>query len=374
MTFIKVAYLIVTRSFPGLLKQVSYDRTLTSHQPGMNWDYFIFLDQAAKGEEAKQLPRYCNGVFGRKLFAWLWLVKHAKHYDFVIVRHMEFDPFALVFAWFVPNRVLIHHSKEVLELRLIRSGWKGYAASLLEAFTGRVATHTATALVGVTREIAQYQKRFRELPEDYPIGFFPNGVIVDSLPLLGDKRLSSPPTLAFMCGTFAAWHGLDRLLDSLLVHYACDNPIPIRLHLIGRLSKSHLAHVSRVNAFSSSESVTVHGTLNQTDYLNILQECHIGIGSLAMDRIQLNEGATLKVREMLAMGLPIYSGHADTALPPDFPYYRIGRPGIPSILKFFKILGNVSRLSVREASRIYVDKAVWINEFSDFLRGLNIAT
>ena len=34
-----------------------------------------------------------------------------------------------------------------------------------------------------------------------------------------------------------------------------------------------------------------------------------------MYRNGLTDGCTLKVREILAMGLPIFSGHKDTALP-----------------------------------------------------------
>ena len=131
--------------------------------------------------------------------------RNAKRYDYVIVRHMEFDPFALFFAWFVPNRVLVHHSKEVLELRQIRKGWTGRAAALLENVSGKVATRTATALVGVTHEVGAYQKDFRGLSEGFPVGFFPNGVNVDSVPLLGDDRPNEVIEVGFMCGTFAAW-------------------------------------------------------------------------------------------------------------------------------------------------------------------------
>ena len=78
MTDMQVAYLIVTRAFPGLLKQVAYDRSLTGELEGMRFDHFTFLDTVTEGDEAQKLPAFFKGVFGRKLFAWLWLLQKRK--------------------------------------------------------------------------------------------------------------------------------------------------------------------------------------------------------------------------------------------------------------------------------------------------------
>lgn len=374
MSNVRVAYLIVTRSFPGLLKQIEYDRALTRDLDGIEWDHFTFLDSDEDSDLVQPLPPLLRGVFGRKLFAWIWLLRNSGRYDFVIVRHMEFDPFAPLFAWFVRNRVPVHHSKEVLELRLIRRGWKGRAASLLERFSGRIAVRTSRALLGVTREICDYQRDYRGLPPEFPVGFFPNGVIVDNMALLGDERPGGTIEIGFMCGAFAQWHGLDILLDKLR-EYLRDSghPAPVKLHLIGRLSEAQLADVARVNAAAGAEIVIPHGRLKEDAYRRILDRCHIGLGSLAMDRIEMEEGATLKVREMLAMGLPLYSGHRDTALPAAFPYYKIGDGDFDGILAFARAVGRVPRDAVRDAARPYIDKRVRIENLAEFLKGLKRA-
>lgn len=369
MRNVKVAYLIVTRSFPGLLKQIEYDRALTRDLEGIEWDHFTFLDTNEGSEHVKALPSMLRGVFGRKLFAWIWMLQNTGHYDFIVVRHMEFDPFAPVFAWFVRNRVLVHHSKEVLELKLIRRGWKGQAASLLERFSGRIAVRTSCALLAVTREICEYQKNYRGLSPNFPIGFFPNGVIVDSMRMLGDARPEDAVEIGFMCGSFAAWHGLDILLDKMLEYVVRDETrVPVKLHLIGRLNDAQLAHVARVNEAAGEQTVIAHGRMKDAEYRQILDRCQIGVGSLAMDRIQMEEGATLKVREMLAMGLPLYSGHRDTALPSSFPYYAIGNGDIGDVIRFARTVGHVPRGQVREAARPFIDKRVWIESTGAFLR------
>jgi hypothetical protein len=369
MRHVKVAYLIVTRSFPGLLKQIEYDRALTRDLEGIDWDHFTFLDTDEGSGHVKALPTMLRGVFGRKLFAWIWMLQNTGRYDFIIVRHMEFDPFAPIFAWFVRNRIPVHHSKEVLELKLVRRGWKGQAASMLERFSGRIAVRTSRALLCVTREICQYQQRYHDLPHNFPIGLFPNGVIVDDIEPLADARVNNIVEIGFMCGSFAAWHGLDILLKKIDDYISRDLfKAPIKLHLIGKLSDDQLRHVAKVNDNARCNIVVPHGRQKESEYRNILNRCHIGIGSLAMGRIRMEEGATLKVRELLAMGLPLYSGHTDTALPSNFPYYFIGNGDIDEIVTFAKKVADVPRYLVREAGRPYIDKRIWLEAASAFLR------
>ena len=43
--------------------------------------------------------------------------------------------------------------------------------------------------------------------------------------------------------------------------------------------------------------------------------------SRLIDR-DMEEACTLKVREYLASGLPVVSGHRDSGLPADFPFYH----------------------------------------------------
>jgi hypothetical protein len=70
-----------------------------------------------------------------------------------------------------------------------------------------------------------------------------------------------------------------------------------------------------------------------------------------MERQGLNEGSTLKVREMLAMGLPIYSGHYDSAFPEGSDFIRITRsPSIDEIIEFGNGCKKIDRQNVREKS------------------------
>lgn len=60
------------------------------------------------------------------------------------------------------------------------------------------------------------------------------------------------------------------------------------------------------------ENVQAHGFLTQDQYEPILAAADIGIGVLGLHRKGLNEASPIKVREYLAYGLPVISGHPDT--------------------------------------------------------------
>lgn len=73
------------RSVPGLLKQIDYECALTKELEEFDWQHFTFLDQVEKGSKAKSLPYLLKNIFGRKLFAWLWLLKNASSFDLIIL-------------------------------------------------------------------------------------------------------------------------------------------------------------------------------------------------------------------------------------------------------------------------------------------------
>ena len=89
-----------------------------------------------------------------------------------------------------------------------------------------------------------------------------------------------------------------------------------------------------------------------------------------MYRVGLTDGCTLKVREMLAMGLPVFSGHKDTALPKDFPYYFSEGGNIEDIIKFSIKVANVTRQEVRDASFRYIDKSICFKLLAEDLKKL----
>lgn len=58
-------------------------------------------------------------------------------------------------------------------------------------------------------------------------------------------------------------------------------------------------------------NVTWHGSLERADLLRLYERADVGVGTLALHRKSLQENSPLKVREYLAVGLPVLYAYAD---------------------------------------------------------------
>jgi glycosyltransferase involved in cell wall biosynthesis len=361
----KVVHLTVVRQLTaGQTKQLQFEYAAAKKLEGAEWVTLAYHNGPLTEPYMRQIPFGFRSLFMRKLWGWIVALRLSRSYDFVMMRHATFDPFTFIFAPLIGNRVSVHHAKELEELRLIRQGWKGEAAALFEQISGRVAIRRAKMILGVTQEIAEYE-RDRCAPGK-KIGVYSNGIDVAEVPILADKRKPGQLHIVFICGTFSKWHGLDKLIDAVdKHHFSADDP-SLTIHLIGRLSQQQIEQVS---VFENCRSVFKHyGLLDTNSYRPILEECDFGVASLALDREGLSEGSTLKVREMLAMGLPVYSGHKDIALDESQSFIRVtSHPVLSEILEFGKLCKKINRFEVRESTKELIDKKNSMSSVVNFL-------
>jgi hypothetical protein len=200
-----------------------------------------------------------------------------------------------------------------------------------------------------------------------PICRYSNGILTDNIAVLADKRHANSVNTAFICGTFSPWHGLDKIFKASQVSTKTTDILTI--HLIGKLFPQQIDFLA-ANEFNCVRFV-VHGHINEEQYRLILEECDYGIASLALYRKGLSEASTLKVREMLALGLPIYSGHHDIALPADKDYVWITQePSIDEMLWFGWHCKQITRQEVRIQSIPTIDKSAAMNEALSFLSSI----
>jgi glycosyltransferase involved in cell wall biosynthesis len=116
--------------------------------------------------------------------------------------------------------------------------------------------------------------------EDYPV-----------LPLPDDPT----PRLVFVGSPGQSWHGIDKLL------YLAEQRPEWRFDIVGWSDTSGGSH----------DNVTWHGQLGRSAVLEVLRQGHVGIGTLALHRKALSEASALKVREYLAVGMPVIYGCSD---------------------------------------------------------------
>jgi glycosyltransferase involved in cell wall biosynthesis len=356
----------------GLRAQLNYEYAAAQNLESDIWITRVFHNGVPLNAFERRLPFWARNLIGRKLFLWIYLLARHRNFDFVLNRHSPFDLFAFFFARFISNRISVHHSMELAELKLVRRGWKGILASALERVTGRHSLRNVCAVVGVTKEIALYElgRLGSSLNVKKRALVYPNAIDCSAFTSLTDCRAEQFCFL-FICSDFKDWRGLDLVFENVAV---ASQDKEFQLHLVGFLTDDQLEQVDELNTSKGREVIVVHGKLFGTELDALLSKADVGLASFGLFRIGLHEGCTLKVREYLASGLPVYSNHVDSSLPSDFKYYKKDDAfNLGSLLNFAKQMRSVSRADVRAASMSLISKDQALNKLLAGLRNIEIA-
>ena len=365
----KIIHLSVVRQLSsGQEKQLLAETAASLSLSDVSWLTLAFHNGRSHHSFVKTIPVIWRPIPLRYFFAWIVIAKLSRECDFILVRYMPFDPFSLIFAPFIKNRVSVHHSLELQELPLIKKGWRGRLAASFEQLVGSYSLRRAAGILGVTDEIAQYQKARAGV--GLSVCAYPNGVVEGQISTLEDARADNNEVhAAFLCGTFSSWHGLDKLMDltSDPEDGICECVLVI--HLIGQLSFEQMKLVKLYQ--QGRVRFVEHGLMSESGYRPILARCDFGLTSLALERKGIREASTLKVREMLAMGLAIYSGHYDIALDQRQPFVRVNQsPTFDDLVGFGLQCRAFSRDFVRRGAAPLIDKRSSMLRVVDYVRKL----
>jgi glycosyltransferase involved in cell wall biosynthesis len=134
------------------------------------------------------------------------------------------------------------------------------------------------------------------------------------------------------------WHGVDRLIQAM--------------HVYNREARSgfrvYLTVVGGGQALEKLKDLVVELELQKevhfTGYLSgsaldaYYEKSHVGVGSLGLFRIKLQEASILKAREYTAMGLPFIAAGQDPDFPEETPFrYKVANSEeTASIIEFFR--------------------------------------
>jgi hypothetical protein len=157
------------------------------------------------------------------------------------------------------------------------------------AWTRAIMLSRARAIVFVTAELSAGPgfARFRATHR-----VITNGVDLAAYPQLPPVR-SPEPRLVFVGTAGQPWHGVDKLLRLAALRPAW------RIDIVGMEGRG------------SPPNVAWHGQLDRAGVIGVLATADVGVGTLALHRKSMNEASPLKVREYLAVGLPVMYGYAD---------------------------------------------------------------
>ncbi|MFV5366317.1 glycosyltransferase family 1 protein [Acinetobacter oleivorans] len=341
----------------GIVKQMSEEKYIVD-KLGLDWSVRFFLPKGQENmssiiKEAKYTNSIYLNRFIYKLFAWffirieyyIWLSQQ-KEVDIFLIRYSVHDVFQLMFLLLSKKPVfLVHHTLEEPELKM-NNNFLGKLRYFSEKIIGKFCINASYGIVGVTNEIVEYEKSRIKNNSKRSL-LFPNGINIRSHQNNDVFPNLSTIKILFVASEFSEWHGLDLILDDMKSN---NNP-SFELHLVGKLLSQDLECAKK------DSRIILHGIQNKEFIENLANQCHVALGSFALERKNMKEACTLKVREYLSLGLPVYSGHKDV-FPESFKFYKLGKPKINEILNYATDCSSYNRSIVVEEARNYIDKSV----------------
>ena len=161
--------------------------------------------------------------------------------------------------------------------------------------------------VAVTQELAERCTAF-QVPTEV-LGNSTDLAELHSLP----PAISRERTRVVLVGsTGTPWHGLDRLGE--LAHLLPE----LDFVVIGCTATDYQAHAP---TSQPPDNMQLLGMLPAHDYMPLLRECTVAFGTLGLYRKRMDEACPLKVREYLALGLPVIGAYRDTDIPDGADYF-----------------------------------------------------
>lgn len=148
-----------------------------------------------------------------------------------------------------------------------------------------------------------------------------------------------------MASHFSPWRGLDLLLQSLSA-----NQEQFLLHLVGEVSDEDKLMAEK------DQRVILHGLCGQERLSELSESAWVGLSSFALERKSMNEACTLKVREYLLQGVPVYAGYHEV-FPNDFPAYRRGPAEITKILEYARETRSLEKSDIARRAEPFISKS-----------------
>ena len=210
-------------------------------------------------------------------------------FDLVYMRYNTYDPF---FKAALKNTPLIveMNSNDITEAKL-RSKLGYYYNKIFRKYFLNI----ATAFICVSNEIQK-----DTLKKDALSKVIANGIDTSMFTYKEHKALDRP-SLAFIGTPGSVWHGVDKIVQ-------LSKSLPnFDFHIIGE-------------AGNNTDNLYYHGYLALDKTIDILEQCDIGICTMALHRKNMNEASPLKSRQYLAMGLPIIYAYEDTDITASYPF------------------------------------------------------
>ena len=194
------------------------------------------------------------------------------------------------FPIFIPrsNIPVIVEIQSLIGQELKNRSWTRYA---LFTILKKLVYSNVSGAIFVTQELMQMNEI--SLRPQIPKVAIGNSINLERIAQL-PPRQEARHGLFFVGSPNQVWHGVVELIE-----FAKDNP-EIDVHVVGQIGTEALSNLH------------YYGKLDSSEYRAVADRCIAGVGSLNMNLNRMRQASSLKVREYLALGLPVILKYEDS--------------------------------------------------------------
>lgn len=220
--------------------------------------------------------------------------------DVVYMRFKHYYPGQLELLSVIPT-IAEMNSDDLNEMKLMlrNGGAKAWVTYLYHRLTRALILNKVRGFVCVTHEIAGLCSEF---PGRKTV--IANGLNLDEFDVMPVSQ-SQQAHLVFMAFEWADWFGIDKIFELARAYPGWQ------FDFIGLTSENHK---------DIPHNVTCYGKMHREQYLPILEQADVAIGTLAYHRKHMDEANPLKVMEYLSSGLPVIIAFTHTDFPEPVPF------------------------------------------------------
>lgn len=145
-----------------------------------------------------------------------------------------------------------------------------------------------------------------------PAVFMANGIQLRGIVPVLPAPLTDTITILGVASDCAFYHGFDKVIKGIAAHQALNPETRVKFRIISNpLSKNVDVLKSLVAELRVNEWVSFEPVMTRKELERVYGEVHIGMGTLALHRIGLQDNYSLKHREYAAFGLPFIMSRGD---------------------------------------------------------------
>ncbi|EKB48611.1 hypothetical protein B879_02769 [Cecembia lonarensis LW9] len=302
------------------------------------------------------------------------LQKYSPKDTVIYFRYPNADFLFLKFLKNISEYKIITEHQEI-ENTFLKGKFNGnYLRNFFELIWGKAVRNHISGFVGVTEEISNFQTRIngRQFKPSISIG---NPININAYPLRSPSNDDVKRINILFVGSGFKTHGLFRLITSIAKYKEAisEKGFNLKVKVVGNSAEMSF-NKNLVLKYQLEDIFEFCGFKTKNELNKLFDWADIGVGSLGLHRIGLNESSTLKAREYVCRGLPFFWSTRDIDISNECDFIHSVEPND----KEFDILGvinfaikmkadNSIRFNMRQHASTYLSNEVKMKNLFQFL-------